>query len=69
MPKFQIRDATFGLALIDAETARDALLAFVADLVKGELRPTIELDDDGNAAVEYRGLRYHAIPAIPRERL
>jgi hypothetical protein len=58
--KFQIRDEHFGLALYEAETARDALYLFFADRVKGELRPLIEENDD-EASVVVDGVRYTAV--------
>lgn len=63
MRRFQIRDDDFGLALVDADTARDALLTYVADKAKGAVRPLVEEHDDGAATVVYEGVRYRAIPA------
>lgn len=61
--KFQIRDETFGLALYEAESARDALLDFVADHARGAARPNVVDRDDGSAELVYAGVRYSAIPA------
>lgn len=62
MSRYQIRDETFGLALYDAETPRDALLAYFADRARGEIRPLVETDDDGSATVSVDGTAYRAIP-------
>jgi hypothetical protein len=67
MPRFQIRDDSFGLALVDGEDAREALLSFVADLVKSDVRPTVTGSDDGVAEVVYAGVRYRAVPAAPAD--
>lgn len=58
---FQIRDETFGLAVYDAATPREALYAFFADRVKGQLRPLIEEQLDGSAEVVHDGVRYQAV--------
>jgi len=63
MPRFQIRDDDFGLALIEAENGQEALLSFVCDRVKAEVRPTIKENVVGHAEVVYGGVRYRAIPA------
>lgn len=63
MKRFQIRDDDFGLALVEAEDAREALLSFVADKTKGEARPMVEESGDGAAQIVYQGVRYRAIPA------
>lgn len=63
MPKFQIRDDDFGLALVEAEDGREALLEFIADRVKGQVRATVEENVVGHAEVVYDGVRYRAIPA------
>ena len=63
MKRFQIRDDDFGLALVDAETAREALLEFVAGKAQADARMTVEEQDDGAATVVYDGVRYRAIPA------
>lgn len=62
--RYQIRDPDFGLALYDADTARDALYAFFADRVKGRLRPLVEDKPDGSEAeVVVDGVRYRAVRA------
>lgn len=60
MTKFQIRDESFGLALYEAESARDALYLFFADRVKGQLRPIIREDGD-RASVVVDGMTYTAV--------
>ncbi len=58
MTTFQIRDEKFGLALYEAETAREALLDFIADHARGEARSLIEELPNGEAAITWRGIRY-----------
>lgn len=67
MEKFQIRDDAFGLALLEAENAGEALLEFVAGQAAGALRTEIEVLDDGSAALVYDGVRYQAVPAAGGE--
>jgi len=60
--EFQIRDENFGLALYDADSGHEALYAFFADRVKGDLRPRIEERPDGSEAeVVVDGERYRAV--------
>lgn len=59
---FQIRDDTFGLRLIEADDARDALLVYLADRAKAEHRPNIEVRDDGTAAIRLGVIEYRAVP-------
>lgn len=59
--RFQIRDDQYGLALVEADTARDALYGFFASRVRGELRPLIEETPDGGATVDYDGCAYRAV--------
>jgi hypothetical protein len=56
--RFQIRDADFGLALYDAENAREALLDFIADKERGAARLAVEDVPDGEAALTWKGERY-----------
>lgn len=66
--RFQIRDADNGLAVYYRESAREALYAFLADRVKGEVRGEIEEADDGSRAeVVYRGERLSAVRATEKE--
>ncbi len=62
MAKFQIRDKRFGLALRDADTAADALAAFVADKAKADALVKVEVDDLGVGSVRYAGRMYYACP-------
>lgn len=64
MPKYQIRDKDFGLSLYEAASPREALYAFLADQVKGEVRSQIEVGEDGSASVPYRGETYTAVEMI-----
>lgn len=62
MKTFQIRDGEVGLALYDATSPSQALLDFVADRVRGELRIDVTTGDDGSAEVVYNGTTYRAVP-------
>jgi hypothetical protein len=61
MARFQIRDDDFGLALVEADSAREALLQFYADKERGRIRPLVVEDGDGaQATVDGQTLR--AVP-------
>lgn len=63
MKTFQIRDGSFGLALYEASTPEQALLDFVADRVRGELRAETSTGKDGIVQIVYGGVTYRAVPA------
>lgn len=58
MSKYQIRDDVRGLALYDAKSPREALLSFLADRAKGEMRPLVKVGDDGTASITVDGKTY-----------
>lgn len=61
MPRYQICDADVGIAIVEAKTPRDALYAYYADRVKGDLRPIIETGEK-HASVTYMGETVEAVP-------
>jgi hypothetical protein len=61
MTTYQIRREPFGVALIAAESAKDALVEFLAQMSKVELRPLVKVNDDGTAEAEYDGITYRAV--------
>ena len=56
--KYQIHDGTFGRALYERTSGREALLDYVADRVRGET--VVQTDEDGRAYVEMDGVRLTA---------
>jgi hypothetical protein len=61
---FQIRDVDYdtGLRLSDAESATDALVAFMLERVEADLRRYVSVGDDGAATVTHCGRTYAAVP-------
>jgi len=57
---WQIRDDRFGLCLIEAESAQEALRVFVA-LYKTGNELDIATQEDGDATLFYRGRIYRAV--------
>lgn len=58
---FQIRREPFGVALVAAESAKEALVEFVSTVAAGEIRPSVKVNEDGSAEVEYDGIVYRAV--------
>ncbi len=67
MPKFQIREEPFGLALYSAEDAESALLKFLADRERALHARLITRDDDGSARIDIDGQTFSAVPIARRE--
>jgi hypothetical protein len=64
--RFQIRDDDFGLALVEAEDAREALLDFLASQRRSELRGDVILDEDGAAGISLAGTSgWETFRAVP----
>jgi len=65
---YQIRDQDFGLALYEADSAAEALRAFLAGKVRAALEPgdyKIANFGDGTASVLWRGIEYRTYRAVP----
>lgn len=66
MAKYQIRDATGGIALYDGGDAKEALLDFVGNRARAAVAVDVTVDGDA-AAVTFEGVVYEAVrfePAI-----
>lgn len=62
--KFQIRDASFGLALYEGYDAKAALVSFLTDKFRAELDHSVQEHEDGSASASYCGEQYQAIPTV-----
>jgi hypothetical protein len=66
--RYQIRDQDFGLAIYEADSAAEALHAFLADKDRAALEPgDYKVNDfgDGTASVLWRGIECRAYTAVP----
>lgn len=58
---YQIRREPFGLCLVSAPSAREALVKFMAEKEAGKHRGDVKVLADGTAEVEYDGVTYRAV--------
>jgi hypothetical protein len=66
--RWQVRDARFGLALREGESAVDVLTDFLHVRERADVRNAIKVvnvADDGTVEVNYCGLRLYAVPVNP----
>jgi hypothetical protein len=63
--RFQIRDANFGYAIVDAPSGRAALAEFFAARAAGAVNTSAMAFPDGSATVVSGGSTFTAVPVDP----